>query len=165
METQKFDIKISILPQSLTSNYIQEIHEYINSNVLNVVSKNHGYILSYRDLEVVSNVVKRGIVVFHIAFNADCLIPRVDSVMTGTVAILNQLGIFIDVCGRLKILVNKNTLVGYEFREVRESRDCRMLMYMHAESGKSIRIGDTLNIRIKMVKYENGMYKCFGTVE
>jgi DNA-directed RNA polymerase subunit E'/Rpb7 len=161
MEEIKFNLRIAIKPKDLILDYKSIINDNIEKNVIQRVSKNHGYILSYSNFLIKSNIIKRCDIIFNVEFTAQCLIPKIGVTLTGSVSILNHIGLFIDVQGKLKVLVNKNTMTGYEFQDgeyvLKKDNSNKSSIY-------TIKIGSVINVYIRGVKYENNIYKCFGTI-
>jgi DNA-directed RNA polymerase subunit E'/Rpb7 len=154
MEVKEFiNEKVFISASEMTPFYKTAIENNIQKNIIDVVSKNYGYILSYFDLQVKSNEVKRDKIIFYVDFKAECLIPMVDSVFDGVVSNVNRIGLFVDVHGKFKVLINKNTMVNFRYEEPTYIRDNIV-----------IRANSNVSVTIKGLKFEHNMYKCFGSL-
>lgn len=157
MEDRPFNLRVAIKPKDLTGLYTEMIRNRIFETTISKVSKKYGYIISYSDLVIKSNIVKQSDIIFDIEFTAKCLIPRVGSVLQGEVTVANHMGLFVDVQNKLKILINKNTITDYEYFDSRYVPKCSRLK-------PDIQVGSMVDICIRGVRYENNIYKCYGVI-
>lgn len=157
----RIDQKVSIDPKYLDSNISHYILEKIRLNMENKCTLKYGYIINVRKIiNLGDNIIApaNSLVVYDVTYEAETVKPEKGLELSGKICMVFEHGIFVDVLGRMKVLVPVNTLEGYTF-----SDDSFIPLEEKGEGEKEvIVVGKSVNIRINMVKYEKKEFSCIG---
>jgi len=148
--------KVSIDPKYLDSNISHHILEKIRLNMEDKCTLKHGYIIKVRKIiNLGDNIIApaNSLVVYDVTYEAETIKPEKGLELYGKICMVFEHGIFVDVLGRMKVLVPANTLEGYTFT-------CDS--FTPEEEGEVIVIEKLVGIRITMVKYEKKDFSCIG---
>ena len=97
-------------------------------------------------------------IVFDIKFEASCLNPKPEKILTGKVCMVFADGIFIDVIKKMQILVPKQFIVGYTFNKKSN------LFVNDKNEENNIGEGKELRVKITASQYNNQRFSVFGTI-
>lgn len=135
-----------ILPANNT-----DILQFVKNKFTQTCSKNDGYILDIEDYKIISNrIVEHGAISLELELTATTLKPDINQTYTGEVCMLFEHGFFVEIKNCLKVLIPINKLKNYSF-----NKDC------FVSKKNKISLKDTLQIKIEMIRYDNG-YECLG---
>lgn len=151
---------ICIEPKFMDFNIMEHIENELRQSCLKECNKDYGYIIKInRIIKIVDNYINMDSnVVFDIKFEATCLNPKPDKVVSGKVCMVFLDGIFIDVLKKMQILIPKNFLTGYVFNKktnsfVRENNENDVLSE-----------GKQLKVKITASQYNNHRFSIFGNI-
>lgn len=118
----------------------------------------NGYIISVNKVvELGDNTISsaNSLVVFDVMYEAKVLKPEAGKILEGIVCMVFQHGIFVDVCGKMKVLIPAPSMVGYMYNQDNNSFSCDIDI---------IEMGSELHIEIVETKYEKKQFSCIGKI-
>lgn len=148
--------KIYIEPGLINENLIENIKKKVKEN-LGTCNPEYGYILKiYDKIDISRNKISStdSGAFFQVKFNINCLKPKTGDELQGVVCMIFSEGIFVDVMNKIKVLIPKDNLKGFEYNKEKNS----------FVSKRIIKVGDTITTKITIVKYEKGNFSCIGTL-
>jgi DNA-directed RNA polymerase subunit E'/Rpb7 len=104
-------VKISrtfqLLPDILSTNIDEKMHDLVKSKVLGVCSEENGYIIDLKDVSISHASISEatGLVDVSVVFDAVCVHPKYGRKFGGRICLVFEMGILVDVAGIFKILV------------------------------------------------------------
>jgi DNA-directed RNA polymerase subunit E'/Rpb7 len=137
--------KVSIEAKYLDNNIEEHLLNKIKTRVVGKCYIDHGYILNVtKIINIGNNTISsvNSFVVFDVTYEADVLKPEIGDIYSGSVCMIFQHGIFVDVKNKLKVLVP--------------------IKSMNKKENSKISISSELSIRIIMIKYEKKEFSCIG---
>jgi DNA-directed RNA polymerase subunit E'/Rpb7 len=152
---KQIDQRVSIEFKYLDSNINCHILNKLKKNMTGACSLKNGYIIE------VTKIVKLGdnqigcansLVIFNVRYEAEILKPEKDDIFSGKVCMIFQDGIFVDVKGKMKVLI-PISMISYVYNKqenIFESPDHTIIQGME------------VNIKIIMTKYEKKQFHCIG---
>ena len=150
--------KVSIHSKYLDKNVKTHILNKLQTTMIGKCSLDYGYIIK------INKIIKLGensitpansLVVFDIIYEADILKPEVGQDLYGTVCMVFQDGIFVDIEGKMKVLIPSTSMPSYVFEKsifVNNNND-------------QITVGIKLLITIVMIKYDKNEISCIGKLK
>jgi DNA-directed RNA polymerase subunit E'/Rpb7 len=97
-------------------------------------------------------------IAFDIKFEASCLNPKPDKVLTGKVCMVFPDGVFIDVMKKMQILIPKQFIEGFTFNKKTNS-------YVKDDNDQiTISEGKQLRVSITASQYSNQKFSVFGKI-
>lgn len=150
--------QVCIEPRFMDSEIMTHIMNELTRVCCKECNKDYGYIIRInRIIKVLDNYINMDSnIVFDIKFEASCLNPKPDKVLTGNVCMVFADGIFIDVIKKMQILVPKQFIVGYTFNK---KSNC-----FEAGDGSKISEGIQLKVKITASQYNNQRFSVFGSI-
>lgn len=149
--------RLYLEPKDINSRIKDNIRAKING-LVGSCTQEFGYIVEvYDGIQILGNIIPTsdpGSFVT-VKFEAKTLKPEAGSVYSGEVCMIFQDGIFVEVAGKMKVLLPASKLLGYEYR-----KDSGTFVSKIKTIGK----GDQLKVKIDFVKYEKGKYGCIGSL-
>ena len=153
--------QVCIEPKFMDSNIMEHIMDELTRICSLECNKDYGYIIKInRIIKILDNYINMDSnIVFDIKFEASCLNPKADRVLTGKVCMVFPDGIFIDVIKKMQILIPKHSIIGYSFVKKTNS-------FVKEEGGQSITIseGKQMKVNITASQYSNQRFSVFGTI-
>lgn len=148
--------KVSIEPQYLDSNISNHVLKKLKDNMEGKCTLDNGHILS------VNKIIKLGentigcansFVIFNVLYEVTVLKPEKNQILSGTVCMVFQHGIFVDIMGKLKVLIPATSMPKLKYT-----------------SEKDIFVGDNITIsnktevtiEITATQYEKKQFSCIG---
>jgi DNA-directed RNA polymerase subunit E'/Rpb7 len=159
MQRVTIDKKIYLEPQFLNENLVLHISKSIKDQILGKCDKNNGYILKiYDNISILGNKVSSSGsgVYFNVRIDVKTLMPKIGGVYEGVVCFLFCDGIFVEVHGKMKILIRIDSMNGYKYNKIKN---------IFKKDTKTIAEGDKVEISINMVKYEKQNFNCIGNLK
>jgi hypothetical protein len=153
------DKKIYLEPKYLDSKLVSHIYKILQEQMIGKCDKNYGYILKiYESLNIIGNTVASASsgVFFNVRFDIKTLKPKIGGVYQGTVCMLFQEGIFVEVSNKMKILIRIDKMGDYKYSKSRN---------VFKKNDKTISKDDTVEILIEMIKYEKQNFNCIGSLK
>lgn len=145
-------------PRFLNQNYMAHLLKKLEIATNEECSKEYGYILGITKItKVVGNYISpaNSDIVFRLIFEATILKPEVGNTISGVVCMIFEDGIFVDIGGKLNILVPVSSLPGYELSS---------LLTHYSKGDKKIGVDDKIDVVIEAVKYDKKEFKCLGSL-
>lgn len=152
--------QVCIEPKFMDSNIMTHITEELTKVSCRECNKDYGYIIKInRIIKVLDNYINMDSnIVFDIKFEASCLNPKPEKILTGKVCMVFADGIFIDVIKKMQILVPKQFIVGYTFNKKSN------LFVNDKNEENNIGEGKELRVKITASQYNNQRFSVFGTI-
>jgi len=150
--------KIYIEPCHLDGKISEYLLKKIQQEVLNKCDQEHGYVIKiYDNISIISNTISSSGpgVFFLVKFGAKVLKPETGQEYEGRVCLVFQAGIFVEVFGKMKVLIPTDQMGGYKYDK--DSSD-------YKKGNKKICQDDEVKIRISMIKYEKQNFSCIGSL-
>ena len=153
-----------ILENSLIDENIEEnVKIKLNSTFLNRCFQEYGYILKiYKKIYILKNTVKTDGVVFLVKFEADTFKPSPDDTFKGTVCMVFQQGILVEIINKIKVLIPSNKLEFVTYNKVNNTFESKHNNTKEEET--SLKKGSLVEVKIDVVKYEKQNFNCIGTL-
>jgi DNA-directed RNA polymerase subunit E'/Rpb7 len=148
--------KVSIDSMYLDSDIKDHILEKLKKNMEGKCTLNNGYIIEVTKLiDIGENSIgcANSFVIFQVTYEAEILKPEKGQYMSGKVCMVFQHGIFVDVCGKMKVLIPSASMDGYKYSSDENSFE---------RYDNIIVNGLELEIEIVMTKYEKKHFSCIG---
>lgn len=156
MIQQTITQKISIESNYLDSDIQTHIFNKLKKNMEGMCTFKDGYIISVkRIISIDSNTIARAnsVVIFDVTYERDVLKPVKGQMLSGKVCMVFQHGIFVDIYGKMKILVPAKSMSGYDYKADENK---------FFNKDKVIELGLEICIDIVMTKYEKKEFSCIG---
>ena len=152
--------QVCIEPKFMDSNIMSHITEELTKVCCRECNKDYGYIIKInRIIKVLDNYINMDSnIVFDIIFEASCLNPKPEKILTGKVCMVFADGIFIDVIKKMQILVPKQFIVGYTFNKKSN------IFVNDKNEENNIGEGKELRVKITASQYNNQRFSVFGTI-
>lgn len=151
--------KICVEPCLLDEKISDHLLEKIRREVLGHCDQEYGYVTKiYSKVKIVSNTISASSpgVFFQVKFGAKVLKPEIGSEYEGTVCMLFPAGIFVEVFEKMKVLIPADHMNGYKFDKGNSN--------FKKGSTKTILQGQSVKIKIDMIKYEKQNFNCIGSL-
>jgi DNA-directed RNA polymerase subunit E'/Rpb7 len=143
--------KVSIEAKYLDSDVKSHILDKLKKNMEGKCTLDNGYIIDVkRVVDLGENTIgcANSFVVFNVTYEADILRPEKGQKLSGTVCMVFHHGIFVDVSGKMKVLIPA-TSMSHVYNQ-------------SANSFGPISKGVEVSIEIIMIKYEKKQFSCIG---
>jgi len=150
---------ICIEPKFMDSNIMVHIENELRQSCLKECNKDYGYIVKInRIIKIIDNYINMDSnIVFDIKFEATCLNPKPDKIVSGKVCMVFPDGIFIDVLKKMQILIPKNFLTDFTFNKKTNS-------FVKEDENISLSEGRQLKVKITASQYNNQRFSIFGNI-
>jgi DNA-directed RNA polymerase subunit E'/Rpb7 len=148
--------KVSIEAKYLDKKIEEHLLNKIRTTVVGKCYLEYGYILNVtKIIDIGSNTISsvNSFVVFDVTYEADVLKPEIGDVFSGSVCMIFQHGIFVNVKNKLKVLVPAKSMKTYVFEDD---------YFFNKKENTKITNSCELSIRITMIKYEKKEFSCIG---
>jgi DNA-directed RNA polymerase subunit E'/Rpb7 len=148
--------KIYIDAKYLDSNIKEHLLNKIKRTEVGQCYIDYGYILDViKIINIGDNTISsvNSFVVFDVTFEAYVLKPKIGDIFSGSVCMLFQHGIFVDVKNKLKVLIPAESMKTYVYEN-----DC----FLNIKENSKIVRSSEISIRINMIKYEKKEFSCIG---
>ena len=154
--------QVCIEPKYMDSDIMSHITNELSRSCCKDCTKDYGYIIKINHIiKIIDNYINMDSnIVFDIKFEASCLNPKPDKVLTGKVCMVFPDGVFIDVMKKMQILIPKQFIEGFTFNKKTNS-------YVKDDNDQiTISEGKQLRVSITASQYSNQKFSVFGkTVE
>lgn len=150
--------RVYLEPRFLDKNIKDHLLTKILKQTDNECSQEYGYILSVKKiLEVMVARISpsNSDIICKVQFEAEILKPIEGKNLTGEVCMIFTNGIFLDIKGKLKVLIPTTSLNGYILNREK-------MYYVRGES--KIQKGDILTVKITGTQYSKKIFNCFGSL-
>lgn len=162
MQTLTLQKKISLSPKDVSSKDAdktleERVYNRVEELFKNSCSKTNGYIIGIdRNVKILDNEIGiGGTILFLVELTVQALKPEKGQVIQGTVCVVFEEGIFLEVqeCNKMKVLVPQSKLEKYEFNKSKE---------LFQKGKKTIQKGDVITVKLEQIKYDNTGFSCIG---
>ena len=150
--------KVSIESKFLDNNVTKHLFDKLQKTMTGKCTLEYGYILKINKIITVgenSITPANSSVVFDLIYEAEVLKPNVGDDLSGTVCMVFKHGIFVDIQGKIKVLIPVSSMESYTFDNSR---------FVH-NNGTEISVGINVTITIVMIKYEKKQFSCIGKLK
>ena len=144
--------RVCLEPRFLDSNIERHILDKVSEDVAEECTQKHGYILEVSRLV---RIVSSEGTIFIVELEAETFKPVGGAKVEGTVCMVYQDGIFINIRNKQKMLIPTSSLPEHMFDEIGRA--------FHVGDTK-ITVGDTIRAVVTAAKYSNGKFSCFGSL-
>jgi DNA-directed RNA polymerase subunit E'/Rpb7 len=148
--------KVSIEAKYLDKKIEEHLLNKIRTTVVGKCYLEYGYILNVtKIIDIGTNTISsvNSFVVFDVTYEADVLKPKIGDVFSGSVCMIFQHGIFVNVKNKLKVLVPAKSMKTYVFEND---------YFFNKKENSKITNSCELSISITMIKYEKKEFSCIG---
>jgi len=155
METIKLRRKFCMKPNLFDTNLETHLFNKINNVLTGFCTKSYGYVISINpEFNIIDNEVSaNGSILFDVEFTANTLKPKVGQVLEGKVCMIFNNGIFVEVEGKMKVLIPSNRIENMSFNQTSETFD---------NENTSIHLGDVIKLQIYQLRYHKRGFKIIG---
>jgi DNA-directed RNA polymerase subunit E'/Rpb7 len=153
------ETKIFLQAKFLNSQLEKHIYDKICQLYLNRCDQEYGYILQILNkIELLENVVSSGGngCFFTVKFSIKSLKPEIGNCLTGKICMIFVHGIFVEVAGKMKVLVPFDKMNGYKYSKNRTT--------FH-NGKKFFSEGDKVEIVLELIKYEKQNFSCIARLK
>jgi DNA-directed RNA polymerase subunit E'/Rpb7 len=148
--------KVSIESKYLDSDIKDHILDKLKKCMEGNCTLDNGYIIAVNKIiDIGENKIgcANSFVIFDVTYEVEILKPEKGQFMSGKVCMVFQHGIFVDVCGKMKVLIPSSSMIGYKY-----SSDKNLFQ----KDDNKILCGIEIDIEIVMTKYEKKQFSCIG---
>lgn len=150
--TQKVTIKAMYLDSNIKTHLLNKLKESMEGKC----TFDEGYIIDVkRIISIGDNTIgcANSLVIFNVTYEAEVLKPEEGHILSGNVCMVFQHGIFVDICGKMKVLVPSASMNDYKYQEDNN---------MFKKVGHIIQNDVEVSIEIVKTKYEKKQFSCIG---
>ena len=162
MEKITIQKQVCIEPKYMDSNIMDHIVNELTRTSCKECTKDYGYIMKInRIIKIIDNYINMDSnIVFDIKFEASCLNPKPDRILTGKVCMVFPDGVFIEVMKKMQILIPKQNINGYSFNKKTNS----FVKDGTEDNPVSISEGKQFRVKITASQYNNQRFSVFGNI-
>lgn len=154
---QNITQEVSIESRYLDSDIKDHILDKLKKTMEGKCTFSSGYIVEVKRVVALGENrigCANSLVIFEVTYEADILKPEKGQRMSGNVCMVFQHGIFVDVCGKMKVLVPAASMDSYTYLPNENS--------FKSPYNDDILLGVEIEIEIVMTKYEKKQFSCIG---
>ena len=154
--------RISIDPMYMDKDIENHILNKLKTSTENTCTYTHGYINKIiRLVKIIDNLVGTpgSSIFFNIIYEAETIRPVNGLVLNGTVCMIFEQGIFVDILNKIKIIIPISFLTDFKYIPSYEKSGP---VFVHEKL--VITSGININIEIVRTKYEEKQFSCIGKI-
>lgn len=147
--------KIQIEPKFLDKNFKFHLFDKLKKTMIGKCTLDYGYIIKINKIiKIGDNYISPvdSLVIFDVIYEAEVLKPEINQELLGKVCMVFKHGIFVDICGIMKVLIPVSSMKSYTFNK----------SSFNHNNGVEISVGTLVKIIIVMIKYEKKNFNCIG---
>lgn len=151
--------KICIEPSLLDENICDHILDKIRNDILEKCDQEYGYIIKiYDKIKILNNKISPdGIgIFFNVKFGVKAIKPEIGCFYKGIVCMIFSQGIFVEVFGKIKVLIPLDKLGSYKWDKNNSYYKLNNLI---------IQKESEIELRIDNIKYEKQNFNCIGSLK
>jgi DNA-directed RNA polymerase subunit E'/Rpb7 len=151
--------KLSIEPKYLDKDLDIHLLNKLKKTIIGTCSYEYGYIININKIiKIFDNFIApaNSLIVFNIIYEAEVLKPKIGQYLKGTVCMVFQNGIFVNINDKMKVLVPSSFMKSYTF--------CKNY-FINNENNSKISINDEVTVKITRIKYEKKEFGCIGELK
>jgi DNA-directed RNA polymerase subunit E'/Rpb7 len=148
--------KVSIDAMYLDKDIEDHILLKLKKTMEGICTFDNGYIITVNKIiNVGSNTIgsANSLIIFDITYEANTLRPEKGVVLSGKVCMVFKHGIFVDICGKMKVLVPSNFIEGYEYQQ-----DSNSFTFLESIIKNDVEV----SVDIVDMKYDKKQFSCIG---
>lgn len=152
--------RVCIEPEFLVKNYKEYIFKKIKETTDNECSKEHGYFLDVKRITKIldNNITSNSEIVFTVEFEVETLLPIKGKEFEGTICMIFNSGIFVNIKNKLKVLIPLTELTNYIY-------DSSKNIFVLKDDNENILKKDIdIFISILDMRYSKKQFSCFGKI-
>lgn len=149
---QKVSIDAMYLDKDIEHNILLKLKKTMEGRC----TFDNGYIITVNKIiNVGSNTIgsANSLIIFDITYEANTLRPEKGVVLSGKVCMVFKHGIFVDICGKMKVLVPSNFIEGYEYQQ-----DSNSFTFLESIIKNDVEV----SVDIVDMKYDKKQFSCIG---
>lgn len=149
---QNIKQRVSIEAKYLDNNVENHVLEKLKKMMEGKCTLDNGYIISVKKVvDLGDNTIgcANSLVIFNVTYEAEILRPEKGQELSGTVCMVFHHGIFVDVSGKMKVLIPATSMLSHVYNQ-------------STNSFGPISKGVEVSIEIVMIKYEKKQFSCIG---
>ena len=149
--------RFCIDPQFLDKNYKISLFKKIKETTTDECNKEYGYFLDVKRILKITdnNISSNSEIVFIVEFEVETLLPEKGKEFEGTVCMIFNSGVFVNIKNKLKVLIPISQLTNYSYNNTEN---------IFVSENKTIKKDDIINICILDIKYSKKQFSCFGKI-
>ena len=141
--------RVCLEPEFLDKNYKTYLFQKIKDTAKNECSKDYGYFL---------DITSNSEIVFTVEFEVETLLPIKGKEFEGTICMIFNSGIFVNIKNKLKVLIPITELSNYTY-------DSSKNIFVLKDKEEDILKKDSIiNICILDIRYSKKQFSCFGKI-
>jgi DNA-directed RNA polymerase subunit E'/Rpb7 len=151
--------RICVEPQYLSKDIMTHIFNKIRDNTVNECTKDNGYILKINKIiGITDNYISNSNseIVFNVKYEVQNLKPEIDKKYNGSVCMLFQSGIFLNIESKIKVLIPLDYLKNYVYNQSKSE---------YKQKNRVIKIGDKIDVIITAINYAKQNFNCIGKLD
>lgn len=154
MERTEIETKITVSPWFFDGNLNSHLLGLLKEKLENTCTQEHGYILRIHRIISHTNLITCTGTIFTVKFEAETIKPVSGKIYTGNITMIFQYGFFVEIKGKLKVLVPKTQTGGYTYENG-----------MFVKGKQKLLVGNEVKIQITGVSYESHKFSCIGKLQ
>lgn len=155
METLKIRKNVCVEPLLVNKKINDNLRDKITTLYLGTCTHKNGYVIEIaHDIVIRGNrVADNGSVIFDVEFSVKTLKPQKGQILEGEICMIFEDGIFVEVGGKMKVLIPTSRIEGMEFDRATSS---------FTGKERSVHMSDVVNVKIDQIRYEKCQFSCIG---
>lgn len=158
---RKIKIKVEVLPEQVDKNWRNNLFLNVCQKFQGRCTREDGYIISIKKItHIFDQYIKRtsGVVLFFVEVLTECILPKKEDTIEAIVDMIFPHGVF---CHHhtLRMMMPISKCKNYYIRQEFSTKSL-----FNPETKKIIRKGDTINVTIDDVRFENEFYSCIVSI-
>jgi DNA-directed RNA polymerase subunit E'/Rpb7 len=145
--------QVYLEPKYLNYNLETHLLEKLRASIIGICDSENGYILSVNKIIKVKDnkISQTSSCIFTVKYSAGTLKPEIGKILIGKICMLFGNGIFIDVNGKMKVLIPSSTFDNFTFEN-----------NVFKIGNLILKEGDEITTEITMFKYDKKNFNCIG---
>jgi DNA-directed RNA polymerase subunit E'/Rpb7 len=146
--------EVSISPRNLDCNLNQHILEKARKIYVGTSNKQDGCIINIHKINtIIDNYVDTN-TIFTVDMTIDIIKPQIGDILTSTIAMIFDSGIFLTISD-IKIMIPSSNLLGGIFN--RNNNTYKVGKYVY-------KIGDEIKVKIEQIRYLRHQFSCIASI-
>ena len=151
---QKVSIECKYLDREIESHILEKLR----NTMVGYWTLDYGYIIKVISiLSIGDNYINpaTSLVMFDVKYEIETLKPSKGLLLDGIVCMIFQHGLFVDIYGKMKVLIPANTMSKFIFDDTTKC---------FRDDDKNISVEDHIKIKLTSVQYSDKKYVCIGSL-
>ena len=155
MKRIKLRKKVNLSPRFLNQTIESHLYTKLELLLTGNCTQQDGYVISVdRKITIMDNeIIGDGHTLCDVEFCIETLKPAEGQVLEGIVCMVFEGGIFVEIQGKMKVLVPANKISKHKYDKLTG-------VFVHKKS--VISQGDTVSVKLELIKYDHRGFNCIG---